>query len=140
MIMPSQQRPPQQSGLSLPLQHSIHCIHCGATTNFNVNVWSTTVGSLHEFLFAKYKMKYFIQYFQTGDILIPSGFSREFSSENRKTGNEKVTNSREFPKPGSRFPSPSAGVGRSGVRLVDGFYQDLVNWYCNLLTGVRYAD
>ena len=92
MIMPLQQRPPQQSGLSLPLQHSIHCIHCGATTNFNVNVWSTTVGSLHEFLFAKYKMKYIIQYFQTGDILIPSGFSREFSSENRKTGNEKVTN------------------------------------------------
>ena len=33
MIMPSQQGPPQQSGLSLPLQHSIHC---GATTNFNV--------------------------------------------------------------------------------------------------------
>jgi len=36
MIMPSQQGPPQQSGLSLPLQHSIHCILCGATTNFNV--------------------------------------------------------------------------------------------------------
>ena len=35
-IMPSQQGPPQQSGLSLPLQHSIHCIRCGATTNFNV--------------------------------------------------------------------------------------------------------
>jgi len=33
MIMPSQQGPPQQSGLSLPLQHSIRC---GATTNFNV--------------------------------------------------------------------------------------------------------
>jgi len=36
MIMPSQQGPPQQSGLSLPLQHSIHCIRCGACTNFNV--------------------------------------------------------------------------------------------------------
>jgi len=33
MIMPSQPGPPQQSGLSLPLQHSIRC---GATTNFNV--------------------------------------------------------------------------------------------------------
>ena len=36
MVMPSQQGSPQQSGLSLPLQHSIHCIRCGATTNFNV--------------------------------------------------------------------------------------------------------
>jgi len=33
MIMPSQQGPPHQFGLSLPLQHSIRC---GATTNFNV--------------------------------------------------------------------------------------------------------
>jgi len=33
MIMPSQQDPPQQSGLSLPLQL---CIRCGAATNFNV--------------------------------------------------------------------------------------------------------
>ena len=33
MIMPAQQGPPQQSGLSLSLQHSIRC---GATTNFNV--------------------------------------------------------------------------------------------------------
>jgi len=33
MIMASQQDPPQQSGLSLPLQL---CIRCGATTNFNV--------------------------------------------------------------------------------------------------------
>jgi len=36
VILPSQQGPPQQSGLSLPLQHSIHCICCGATTNFIV--------------------------------------------------------------------------------------------------------
>jgi len=36
MIMPSQQGPPQQFGLSLPLQHSIYCIRCRATTNFNV--------------------------------------------------------------------------------------------------------
>jgi len=36
MIMPSQQGPPQQSGLSPPLQHSIYCIRCGAPTNFNV--------------------------------------------------------------------------------------------------------
>jgi len=36
MIMPSQQGPPQRSGLSLRLQPSIHCIRCGATTNFNV--------------------------------------------------------------------------------------------------------
>jgi len=59
MIMPSQQGPPQQSELSLPLQHSIHC---GATTNFNVKclVYSTTVGSLHEFLFEKYKMEHAI--------------------------------------------------------------------------------
>jgi len=57
MIMPSQQDPPKQSGLSLPLQHSIYCIRCGATTISTLNVWSTTVGGLHEFLFAKYKMK-----------------------------------------------------------------------------------
>jgi len=86
MIMPSQQGPPQQSGLSLPLQHSINCIRCGATTNFNVKclVYSTTVGSLHEFLFAKYKMKHaiFSNWWHIDTI-------REFRSENRKTGNEK---------------------------------------------------
>jgi len=90
MIMPSQQGPTQQSGLSLPvpLHHSIHCIRCGATTNFNVNcLLYYTVGSVHEFLFTKYKMKYFMQYFQSGDIMTPSGYSRGFCSE--KTGNEK---------------------------------------------------
>ena len=70
-----------------------------------LNIWSTTVGSLHEFFFVKYKMKYFIQYFQIGGILIPSGYSREFCSENRKM--KKLTNSREFSKPGSRFPNPN---------------------------------
>jgi len=77
MIMPSQQGPTQQSGLSLPLHHSIHCIRCRATTNFNVNCLFYTIGSA-QFLFAKYKMKYFIQYFQIGDIMMPSGYSREF--------------------------------------------------------------
>jgi len=75
MIMPSQQGPTLQSGLSLPLHHSIHCIRSGATTNFNVKCLVYTVGSLHEFLFAKYKMKYFIQSFQIGDIIIPSRYS-----------------------------------------------------------------
>jgi len=51
-------------------------------------------------------MKYFIQYFQIGDISMPSGYSREFCSKNRETGNEKITNYREFSKPGSRFPNP----------------------------------
>jgi len=36
IIMPSQQGPPQQPGLSFLFQHSIHCIRWGATTNFNV--------------------------------------------------------------------------------------------------------
>jgi len=34
-------------------------------------------------------MKYFVQYFQIGDILTPSGYSLEFCWENRETGNEK---------------------------------------------------
>ena len=72
-----------------------------------LNIWSTIVGSLHEFLFAKYKMKYFMQYFQIGDILIPSGYSREFRSKKRETGNKK---SHKFPgilKTGIPVPNPS---------------------------------
>jgi len=95
MIMPSQQA--HHNSL-------LGCLyHCSTRfTAFPVeqlristlNVWSTTVGSLHEFLFAKYKMKYFIQNFQIGDILIPSGYSLEVRSENQETGNAK---SHKFP-------------------------------------------
>jgi len=117
MIMPSQQGPTQRSGLSLPLHHSIHCIRCAATTNFNVNCLFYTTGSVHEFLFVKYKMKYFKQYFQFGGIMTPSGYSREFYSENREM--KKVINSWEISKPGSRFPNPTHNHTRCVVAICD---------------------
>ena len=85
--------------------NSLHSLWSSYVFQRSVKCLLYTVGSLHEFLFAKYKMKYFIQYFQIGDIMIPSGYSREFCSENREMN--KVTDSREFSKPGSRLPNPT---------------------------------
>jgi len=46
-----------------------------------------------------------MQYFQIGDILMPSGYSREFCWKTGEREMKKVTDSREFSKPGSRFPN-----------------------------------
>jgi len=97
--------------------NSLRCLH-HCNTRFTafameqlristLNIWSATVGSLYEFLFAKYKMKYFIQYFQIGNILIPSGIPGNFVRKTGKREMKKVANSREFSKPGSCFPHPN---------------------------------
>jgi len=96
------------TGLFNKMIAMICCTHCGCMLPVRKNfvlftgplIWKGwgplvyTVCSLHEFLFAKCKMKYILQYFQIGDIMIPSGYSWKFCSESRETRNEK---SHKFP-------------------------------------------
>jgi len=91
MIMPSQEGPPQQSGMSLPLQHSIHGIRCGATTNFNVKCLVYNCRQPTRIIICEVQDETFYAIFSNWwhiDTI------REFCSENRETGNEK---SHKFP-------------------------------------------
>jgi len=91
-----------------------------------------SVDVLHPFLYLNTKQRLRIH-----PITALSGTLGSESCVNIETGDSNADHTRRIRKetsPWSRGKRVRFGAGRSSIRLSAGSYQDLVNWYCSLLT------